>query len=229
MLAHSFATGLPLCYTTYYQRQCVFTNWWNKSHRGDFSSIVSSWLISKMTPKAEIKQEKKEYVNELAEQFKSASSTVFIDYTGMGVVAQQELKNLLRDSGGKMFVAKNTLIQLAAEKAEFPSDSVSDEVLAGQTAVVVATEDAVAPIQVLGKFSSEKDAAKMKGGIVEGIFQSADGLTKISKLPGKDQLYAQVVGGIAAPMYGLVGTLQGNLNKLVWILKAKVDKDQSNT
>ena len=180
-----------------------------------------------MTPKADIKQEKKDYVNEMAEQFKSASSTVFIDYTGMGVVAQQDLKDQLRESGGTMFVAKNTLIQLAGKKAELPEDSLSDEVLAGQTAVVITTEDPVAPIQVLGKFASSGDMGKMKAGVVEGVFQDRNGLLKISKLPGKEELYAQVVGGVAAPLYGLVGTLQGNLNKLVWILKAKVDQSQS--
>lgn len=180
-----------------------------------------------MTPKAEIKQEKKDYVSDMAEQLKSASSTVFIDYTGMGVVAQQDLKKQLRDSGGTMFVAKNTLIQLAAQKAEFPQDAITDEVLSGQTAIVIATDDPVAPIQVLGKFAKDSEMGKMKAGVVEGSYQNADGLLKISKLPGKEELYAKVVGGVAAPMYGLVGTLQGNLNKLVWILKAKVDQGQS--
>lgn len=180
-----------------------------------------------MTPKADIKQEKKEYVNEIADTLKSATSAVFIDYTGMGVVAQQDLKTRLRESGGKMFVAKNTLIQLAAEKAELPADAITDELLSGQTAVVVGTDDPVAPIQILGKFVKETEMAKMKSGVVEGSFQNADGLLKISKLPGKEELYAKVVGGVAAPMYGLVGTLQGNLNKLVWILKAKVDQSQA--
>jgi len=180
-----------------------------------------------MTPKAEIKQEKKDYINSMADEFKSATSAVFIDYTGMGVQLQQDLKAKLRESGGKMFVAKNTLIKLAGEKAEFPQDSISDENLSGQTAIVLGTDDPVSPIQILGKFSTENETAKMRAGIVEGVFQNADGLLRISKLPGKDVLYAQVVGSVAAPMYGLVGTLQGNLNKLVWILKAKVEQDQS--
>lgn len=180
-----------------------------------------------MTPKAELKPEKKDYVNTMADQLKSASSTVFIDYTGMGVVAQQELKARLRESGGKMFVAKNTLIQIAGKNAGFPDDAITDEILSGQTAVVVASDDAVAPIQILGKFASETESAQMKAGVVEGSFQNKESLLKISKLPGKDELQAKVVGAVAAPMYGLVGTLQGNLNKLVWILKAKVDQGQA--
>lgn len=177
-----------------------------------------------MTPKAELKPEKKDYVNTMADQLKSASSTVFIDYTGMGVVAQQELKARLRESGGKMFVAKNTLIQIAGKNAGFPDDAITDEILSGQTAVVVAADDAVAPIQILGKFASETESAQMKAGVVEGVFQNKEGLVKISKLPGKDELQAKVVGAVAAPMYGLVGTLQGNLNKLVWVLKAASQK-----
>lgn len=172
-----------------------------------------------MTPKAELKPEKKDYVKNITDQLKSASSAVFIDYTGMGVVAQQDLKKRLRESGGQMFVAKNTLIQIAGKEAGYPEDAITDSILSGQTAVVLAGDDAVAPIQILGKFVTEKETAQMKAGVVEGVFQDKNGLLKISKLPGKEELQAKVVGAVAAPMYGLVGTLQGNLNKLVWILK----------
>lgn len=180
-----------------------------------------------MTPKATIKPEKKDYVEDLAQQLKSASSSVFVDFTGMGVVAQQELKSELRSCGGKMLVAKNTLLKLAGKAADLPEDTLTDEVLSGQTALVLSSDDAVAPIQILGKYSTSKELGHMKAGVVEGIFQNKESLLKISKLPGKQELYAKVVGGVASPMYGLVGTLQGNLNKLVWVLKAKVDQSNS--
>lgn len=164
------------------------------------------------------KQEKINEVSQLSEQLSSAKSAVFVNYAGLGVKPQQELKKKLKESGGKMLVAKNTLIKLAAKKANFPEESYTDTVLSGQTALVTSSEDAVAPVQILGKFMKESEVGKFKAGVIEGQYYDEAGLTKLSTLPSKEVLYAQVVGGIASPLYGLVSSLQGNLQKLVWIL-----------
>lgn len=176
-----------------------------------------------MTPKAVIKQGKKDLVSSLADSMKSAASVVFVDYSGMGVKPQQELKKRLAEGGSTMVVAKNTLLQLAAKDAGISENAYSDTVLSGQTAMVV-SDDAVSPIQTIGKFATEFEFPKMKAGVVEGSFQDAAGLMKISKLPNRETLYAQVVGAVSGPMYGIVGTLQGNLQKLVYLLNAKAQQ-----
>ena len=71
---------------------------------------------------------------------------------------------------------------------------------------------------MLAKFASEFEIPQFKVGIVEKSFQDKESLIKLSMLPGKEALFAQVVGSIGSPLYGLVGTLQGNLQKLVFIL-----------
>ncbi len=174
-----------------------------------------------MTPKAIIKQEKKDYVNSLSKKLKDAKSVVFVDYSGMGVKLQQEFKAKLREVGGTMLVAKNTLIRLASDNLNFLENA--GKILQGQTALVFSGEDAVSSIQVLGKFARENEIPKIKAGVVEGVYQDESGIVKISKLPSKEQLQANVVGAMSSPVYGFVATLQGNLNKLVWILKAKAD------
>ncbi|MFI5241361.1 MAG: 50S ribosomal protein L10, partial [Microgenomates group bacterium] len=77
------------------------------------------------------------------------------------------------------------------------------------------------PIQVLGKFAKEFELPKFKVGVVEGSFQNSDALTKISKLPSRDALLGQLLGSLMSPMYGLTGTLNSNLQKLVYILDQK--------
>lgn len=177
-----------------------------------------------MTPKATIKQEKKDKVAAIADAMKSASSVVFIDYKGLGVKTQQELASKLRETGSKMLVAKNSLLKLAGQDAKLPKETLTDTVLEGQTAVVFGEADPVSPVQIIGKFAEEFEIPKMKAGVVEGSYQDTDGLLKISKLPSKDVLYGKVVGAIASPSYGLVGTLQGNLNKLLFILNQAKEK-----
>lgn len=171
-----------------------------------------------MTPKAEIKPEKKDYLANLADTFKNAGSVTFVDYTGMDVSSQQGLKAKLKDSGSRMFVAKNTLINLAGTKANLPEEVIDSQILSGQTAVVISGDDPVSPIQTLGEFTKDSETLKFKAGVVEGVFQNKDSLLAISKLPGRDQLLANAMGAIAAPMYALVGTLEGNLQKLVFML-----------
>ena len=78
--------------------------------------------------------------------------------------------------------------------------------------------------ETLGKEIKEQDILAFKAGVMEGKFFDKDSITAISKLPGKEQLQANAIGAIAAPLYGIVGTLQGNLQKLLFILNQAKDK-----
>jgi len=165
-----------------------------------------------------LKAQKVTFVEDLKEELKDAKSVVLVNYAGLSVKAQQELKARLNEVGGRMVVIKNTLLKRAEEAAGFAKDSLTDEVLSGQTALVIATDDPVAPIQVLGKFSKEFEIPKFKVGVIEGSFQDEDSLKKISTLPGRDALLGQFLGTLMGVQYGLVGTLNANLQKLVYIL-----------
>lgn len=172
--------------------------------------------------------EKPFFVQNLKEELKSASSIVLVDYSGLNVRRQQDLKKRLREVGAKMLVVKNTLFKLAGEGAEIPKDTLSDTILAGPTALVItAEEDPIAPLQVLGKFAKEFEIPQLKVGLIEGIFQDKDALIKLSTLPSKDVLVTQAVGTIAAPLYGIVGVLQGNLQKLICTLQQARESENS--
>jgi len=164
------------------------------------------------------KSEKVTFVENLQKELKGAKSVVLVNYAGLGVKAQQELKKRLTDAHGRMIVVKNTLLKLAGEAAGVDKQVLTDEILVGQTALVVATDDPVAPIQVLGKFAKEFEVPKFKVGVVEGIFQDQVSLTKLSTLPGRDALLGQFLGTLMGVEYGLIGTLNANLQKLVYVL-----------
>ena len=166
-----------------------------------------------------LKAEKKSLIDSLSPKLKTSNSIVLVNFAGLSVSLQQKLKNELKAIGADITVVKNTLIKLAAKEAGLSDEILKDEILSGQTALVLTDGDSVAPIQVLGKFAKENQVPQFKVGIVEGNFQDKDSLVKISTLPGKEALYGQVVGSLMSPSYGLVGVLQGNLQKLVYILK----------
>ncbi|MCX6705122.1 MAG: 50S ribosomal protein L10 [Candidatus Woesebacteria bacterium] len=173
------------------------------------------------------KAEKVTFVENLQKELKSAKSVVLVNYAGLGVKAQQELKSRLTEVGGKMIVVKNTLLKIAGESAGIDKKILTDSILVVQTALVIATEDPIAPVQVLGKFAKEfvSEAGlpipKFKVGVIEGSFQDEASLAKLSSLPGRDALLGQLLGTLMGPMYGITGTLSGNLQKLVFILNSK--------
>lgn len=169
-----------------------------------------------------LKNQKIDLVKELTETLKGAKSFVLVNYTGLNVKAQQDLKAKLNAAGGKMVVVKNTLLKRAIEAAKLDSKTATDEILSGQTAMVIGETDAIGPIQVLGKFAKENDVPKFKVGVVEGSFQTESDLAKLSTLPGRDALLGQLLGSLMSNLYGLVGTLQSPLQNLVYTLNAKV-------
>jgi large subunit ribosomal protein L10 len=170
------------------------------------------------------KLEKVTFVENLQKELKGAKSVVLVNYAGLSVKAQQELKKRLTEVGGKMIVVKNTLLKLAGEAAGVDKNILTEEILVGQTALVIATDDPVAPIQVLGKFAKEflsvdgLPVPKFKVGVVEGSFQDQATLSKLSTLPGRDALLGQFLGTLMGAEYSLVGTLNANLQKLVYVL-----------
>jgi large subunit ribosomal protein L10 len=170
------------------------------------------------------KSEKTFFVENLSKELESSTSLVLVDYSGLTVKLQQDLKKRLKGVDAKMEIVKNTLFKLAGKNAKLNESALSDTVLSGPSALIITEGDPVAPIQILGKFAKEFELPQFKVGIVEGSFQDKEGLIKISLLPNKETLYAQTVGAISAPMYGIVGVLQGNLQKLLFILKSSAEQ-----
>ena len=170
------------------------------------------------------KIEKELLVKNLSEELKTAKSVVLVDFSGLTVKLQQELKKRLKENKSKMLIVKNSLFKLAGNEAKIPKETLSDTVLTGQTAMVISFEDAISPIQILGRFAKEfvsgagEPLPKFKVGVVEGTPYDSEGLVKISTLPGKDSLLSQVLGCLVSPSFGLVSVLNANMQKLVFVL-----------
>ena len=170
------------------------------------------------------KVEKTKIVSDLTENLKGATSVVLIDYTGLSVKKQQDLKKRLKVVGAGMEVVKNTLFKIAGTNAKVDEGALTDEVLSGPVALVITKEDPIAPLQVISTFATEFEIPNLKVGIVEGTFRGKNDLEKLAKLPSKEVLYAQVVGSVSSPLYGIVGVLNANMQKLVYILKEASQK-----
>ena len=156
-------------------------------------------------PHANVHESKKAIVDALADKIQGSTSVVFVDYKGITVAQDTELRNKFREAGVEYTVVKNTLTRFATNKVGYKE---FDEVLNGTTSMACTSGDPIAPARIVSEFAKKnKNVLKIKGGIVEGQVQSIENLMAFGELPSKDALIAQVLGTFLAPISSLAFVL----------------------
>ena len=149
---------------------------------------------ARFVAKVELKQP---IVQEISEQIKDAQSVVVVDYRGLTVAEDTQLRKQLREAGVAYKVYKNTLVNFAIKGTDF--ESLSD-VLEGPNAFAISTTDATAPARVIAKFAKTAPALEIKAGVVEGTFYDADGMKAIATIPSREELLSKFLGSIQSPI-----------------------------
>lgn len=163
-------------------------------------------------PSEKILLAKQQRVAELVEKLKNASAGVLVDYKGITVEEDTKLRKELREAGVEYFVEKNTMLRFAMKECGL--DGLTD-VLEGTTAIALSTDDQTAPARVLGKFSEACNGEKfnLKAGFIGSELYDTEGVKKLSKIPSRDVLLAQLVGSLQGPMQKLAATIQAIIDK----------------
>ena len=155
-------------------------------------------------PNAKVLESKKAVVETLTGKIQEATSVVFVDYKGISVAQDTELRKQFREAGVEYSVVKNTLTNFAAKNAGYDFS----EVLNGTTAMASTTGDPIAPARIVCEFAKKnKNTLSIKGGVVEGSVLSADQLNGFGELPSKNALVASVLGTFLAPISSLAFVL----------------------
>lgn len=151
--------------------------------------------------KVELKQP---IVQEISEQIKEAQSVVLVDYRGLTVEQDTELRRQLRAANVSYKVYKNTMMRFAFKGTDFES---LDPQLEGPSAMAVSTEDATAPARILAKFAKTAPALELKGGVVEGTYYDAAGIAQIAAVPSREELLSRLLGSMQSPVTNLARVL----------------------
>lgn len=144
--------------------------------------------------KVELKQP---IVEEISASIKDAQSVVLVDYRGLTVEQDTNLRRQLREAGITYKVYKNTMMNFAFKGTDCEALA---PYLEGPSAVAISTTDATAPARVLAKFAKEADKLEIKAGIVEGIAYDAAGIADIAKIPSREELLSKLLGSIQSPI-----------------------------
>ena len=147
---------------------------------------------------------KKPIVEEIKANLEGAATAVVVDYRGLTVEQDTQLRKNLREAGVVYKVYKNTLVNRAVEGTEF--ESLRDS-LEGPNAFAVSTEDATAPARVLAEFAKKAPNLEIKAGVVEGTFYDAEGMKAIASVPSREVLLSKLLGSIQSPITNLARVL----------------------
>jgi large subunit ribosomal protein L10 len=173
-----------------------------------------------------IRPEKDEAVARLIEKFSAAKSIFLTDYSGLTVEAMTSLRRNFRKSNVEYLVSKNTLTRIAAEKAGYQSIV---PYLEGPTALAFGMMDSVAPAKVILDFLKSNPKPTIKAFVLDGQYFEASQAEQIARLPGRQELLAQLAATLNAPLSGLANSLQGILRNFAYVLQAVAEKKEKTS
>lgn len=146
---------------------------------------------------------------------KSSNGVFILNYSGLSSLDLSTLRRSLKDSGGMLFVTKNTIAKRALKDEGLDTLVKSIE---GPCGLVFIKEEPVSVSRVLCNFYKEHQQLKLEGGFLEDRILERKDIESIAYLPTREVLRAQVVFSLKSPISGIVMVLNQTLRKFVYCL-----------
>ena len=173
---------------------------------GGLQARLWAFLVSDTTTQlmAKSKDQKVAILERLNDALKNSQSAVFVNFHGLSVSDESEMRSALKEQGVSYFVAKKTLVKRALSESGFTGEVPP---LDGELAVAYG-DDAVAPAREVYAFTKKyKDALSILGGVFEGEVKDKVSMEAIATIPSLQTLYGQFVGLLNSPLSGFVVVL----------------------
>jgi large subunit ribosomal protein L10 len=170
-----------------------------------------------MSKHEQIILDKQEKVDSLVNQIEQSDALFFTEYRGLTVTQLDQLRNKLRENGGSYKVIKNSLITRAFNqlKIECP-----ESLAKGPTGLIISTKDCPTIASYLYKYKKDNEDIKVKGGLLDGSFLTESEVKVLSKLPPREVLLGQLVGGLNAIISRFILSISSPLRGVVYSLDA---------
>ena len=172
-------------------------------------------------PSEKILEQKQQQVAALKEAFEKANVGVLVNYNGITVEKDTKLRKQLREAGCVYKVVKNTLLSRAFKDAGIEG---LDECLNGTTAIAYSENGYTEAPKILSDYAKDNENFQVKAGFIDGGAVDAKSIDALAKLPSKEVLLAQVLGGLNGPIQGFANVLNGTMRGLVVALNAIAEK-----
>ena len=167
-----------------------------------------------------ITKEKKQVILEgYVSSLENSEAVVFVYSRGLTVAEVTDLRNKIRETGGKYSVVKNTLFRLALSQTDRPVP----DLIQGPIAATYCPDDIAPTVKAITDFAKGLDDARefeIVGGLVGQDVLDPKGAKALASFPTKDTLYAQILAGMNAPGTQLVGVVAGGIRQTLNVLQA---------
>jgi large subunit ribosomal protein L10 len=160
---------------------------------------------------------KQQLVEEAREKINKAKLMVVFDFTGIDANAMADFRKRIKQKNAEIKVLKNAILSRACSETPL---SERKEIFKEPSAVIFAYEDIVDAAKALKDFLKINEAAKVKGGLLEGEFVDAKQIDEIASLPSREELLAQLFATMQAPITNFVRVLNAVPQKAVMVLNA---------
>ena len=167
--------------------------------------------------------EKREFVTDLNQVFKSTGSVVVAHYAGLTVAQMNDLRSKMRAAGGTVKVAKNRLARIALQGTESEG---MQALFKGQTLIAYSDDPVTAP-KVASEFAKANDNLVILGGTMGATSLDADGVKALASLPSIDELRARIVGMIQTPATRIAQIVNAPAGQLARVFGAYARKDEA--
>lgn len=166
---------------------------------------------------AKTKAQKKGMVEELSKKIADAKAIFVIAPKAINPNEAAELKIKLAEIGGEYHVIKNTLFKIALKEAGLAElESLNN----GQNAVIFIGENSPEAAKIMQKFIKDSEKAQFRQGFLDGKKLEGSQINALADLPSREQLIAQVIGTMNAPISGFVNVLAGNVRSVITVIDA---------
>ena len=145
-------------------------------------------------------EQKKVIVDEIANAIQDADSVVLVNYSGLTVAQDTELRKNLRSEGILYKVYKNTMMNFAFKGT--PCEELCKH-LEGTNAIAISKDDATAPARILAAFAKKNPQLELIAGVVEGGYYDAEGVGKLADVPTREVLLSRLLGSMQSPIANL--------------------------
>ena len=166
------------------------------------------------------KEQKKNYISEMSEQFENSEAVIVTHYQGLTVSQLDDLRKKMREQGIKFKITKNRITKLALENSKMKDIS---KMFSGPTAIAL-SKDAITSAKILTNFSKENENLKILGGIMGKDILDVAGVENVASLPSLEEARAKIVGILRSPAQKIASILLAPASKIAILALEKSKK-----
>lgn len=173
-----------------------------------------------------MRPEKQLLLDEIQEKIEDFGSFIITRYQGVNADLDGQFRSQIAKTGGDYEVVRKRIFLKALEAKGVSLDPKN---LQGHIGVVFTGQDAIETTQAVFQFGKDyPDVFSVVGGQIDGTLYDSAQVERLSKLPGKDEMRAQFLGLLEAPMSQTLAVMEALLTSVPHLLENKVQKEQGN-